>query len=72
METGDETPVPNQKKLTLREYLSLQVAEMLSSLNRWGAGLALGHDPNEDELAQYYVQCGASDRFRKTHPRCDT
>ncbi|OGZ16348.1 MAG: hypothetical protein A2494_00490 [Candidatus Lloydbacteria bacterium RIFOXYC12_FULL_46_25] len=57
--------------LTLQEYLSLQLSEILSSLNRWGAGLALGHEPNEDELAHYYVACGASDRFRQTHPRCD-
>lgn len=57
--------------LTLEEYLALQMAEMLSSLNRWGAGLVFGHDPNDDELAYHYVACGASDRFRQTHPRCD-
>lgn len=57
--------------LTLEEYLEQQKTEMLSDLNRWGAGLALGHEPNENELASHYIQCGAHDRFRNTHPRRD-
>lgn len=58
--------------LTLEEYLALQRIEILSPLNRWGAGLVLGHEPNEDELVCYYIACGASDRFREKHPRSDT
>lgn len=61
-----------QTGLTLEEYLSLQIVEILSPLNQWGAGLAFGHEPNENELAEHYIACGASDRFCKTHPRCDT
>lgn len=57
--------------LTLEEYLDEQRKEILSPLNRHGAGQVLGREPNEDELAHYYVQCGASDRFRQAHPRRD-
>lgn len=56
---------------TFEEYLSLQVEEMLSPLNRWGAGLTLGHEPTEEELAEYYIACGASERFRESHARRD-
>lgn len=61
----------DKEGLTLEEYLSLQMTEMQSPLNRWGAGLTFGHDPDDNELAEHYVSCGASDRFRETHPRCD-
>lgn len=64
-------PETSEKKLTFEEYLSLQISEMLSSLNRWGAGLRFGHDPTEEELARHYIECGANDRFRASHPRCD-
>lgn len=71
MTLADTTQETGEKKLTLQEYLSLQMAEIFSSLNRWGAKLALGHEPNDDELAEHYIRTGANDRFRKTHPRCD-
>ena len=67
----DEDKPLQEKGLSLAEYLSLQFTEIKSALNRWGAGLFFGHEPNDDECAQYYVECGASDRFRKAHPRCD-
>lgn len=56
---------------TMEEYISLQVNEMLSPPFREKARLALGHDPNEDELALYYVESGAGDQFRETHVRRD-
>ena len=47
------------------DYMKAQIAEMLSPLNRYYAGQVLGHSPNEDESALYFVLSGASADFER-------
>lgn len=61
-----------EKKLTFEEYVRLQKEEILSELNRLGAAIFYGREvTDEDELADYYILCGAHNRFREKHKRCD-
>lgn len=48
-----------------REYIEKEIEEMKSDENRWFAGEALGHEPSDEEAAEYYVNCGAAEEFNK-------
>ncbi len=60
----------NAKKTILRslkEYLELQLREILSDFNRWVTGEKVRHSPTEDELATNYLENGGPERFAETH-----
>lgn len=60
--------------LSLEEYVRRQQEEMLSPFNRWITGEKVGHNPDYNELAEYYVRSGGardfSDRFQITEGPC--
>lgn len=49
----------------LLSYMKAQTGEILSELNRWFTGIAVGHDPTPDECAWHYINNGGAEAFAK-------
>ncbi|MEK9201570.1 MAG: hypothetical protein AAB944_01215 [Patescibacteria group bacterium] len=47
------------------DYMTKQLEEMFSPLNRYFTGIAVGHNPNEEECMMHYSLNGGSDSFEK-------
>lgn len=64
--------MPTTKIKKGSDYMKAQIEEMLSSLNRYYTGIALGRSPSSDEAATHYVENGGPEDFEKrwflTHP----
>lgn len=58
---------PEEKFLSLKEYLKLEEKEILSPENRWFAGEKLGHSPTDEEAGRYYVENGGAKGFAERH-----
>ncbi|HDQ16585.1 MAG TPA: hypothetical protein ENN31_00470 [Candidatus Vogelbacteria bacterium] len=53
--------------INIELFMALQRKEMLSGLNRYYAGLALGHSPDDFEAVMHYINSGGAADFRRRH-----
>lgn len=49
-------------------YVGAQIPLILGDENRWFTGERIGHNPNEDELVQNWINSGAAEKFSHENP----
>ena len=58
-----------ERALTLKEYMEMQTAIILSPENVAAARAALGHEPSRNELSEYYIASGQAQEFENKYRR---
>lgn len=64
---SDNCDKQNKIIVSFKEYLELQIQEILGPDNMYFTGLNIGHPPSNKEAAQNYVDCGGATIFAKKH-----
>ena len=57
------SPSLDKGQLTLKEYNDKQAEIILSDANKEAARAYLGHEPNHNELAEYFISSGQAKKF---------
>lgn len=54
-----------KERRVLADHMQAQLNEMLGPVNRYFAGIALGHSPSDEEAIWHYLHNGGPENFRQ-------
>lgn len=65
--TDEQQPLPKKSMKEMAAYIALQLKHMQSEENRAAARKVLGREPDDNDLAEYFVQSGQAQQFREKY-----